>query len=77
MVAALTKIESRPGLGREGGHGDGGRNNIHLDSFLPLPTFLRDQHTQYTLFLIPWGPCCWGGRTGWEQPHLLMQIVVK
>lgn len=62
MVAALTRIESRPGLGREGGHGDGGRNDIHLDSFLPLPTFLRDQHTQYHSIPHPMGSLLLGVR---------------
>lgn len=70
MVAALTKIESRPGLGREGGHGDGGRNDIHLDPFLPLPTFLRDQHTQYHSIPHPMGSLLlgWEDRVGAAPP---------
>lgn len=55
------------GLGWEGkgdmGMGRWGRNNIHLDPFLPLPTFLRDQHTQYHSIPHPMGSLL----LGWED----------
>lgn len=66
MVAALTKIESRPGLGRERGHGNGAmgaETTFTWTPSCPLPTFLRDQHTQYHSIPHPMGSLL----LGWED----------